>query len=308
MILVIALGYLTAHFHVIRTDGAKDLSSLAFFVLSPALLFRTMGQVRLTELDFRPVAAYFVGVLLLFLATLVVQGMNRRAAVLALSCTFSNTVMMGIPLVSLAYGHGGLVILLTLVSVHAVVLLTFSTVALELAVAHEQGCQAARTQGTRRASSVAMVMMAARSAVLHPVPLPIIAGLLFAQTGMVLPAVLDLPLQWLGSAFSPLALLLVGASLAGHHVRHHWRTAMGLALAKNCVLPVLVAVIAGLLNVDGLQRATMVIAASLPIGANVFLFSQRYGVAQSEVTAAVAVSTVLGLLTVSSAIWLFPVQ
>lgn len=141
-----------------------------------------------------------------------------------------------------------------------------------------------------------------------PSALPIIAGLLFAQTGTVLPSVLDLPLQWLGSAFSPLALLLVGASLAGHHVRHHWRTAMGLALAKNWVLPVLVAVIAGLLNVDGLQRATMVIAASLPIGANVFLFSQRYGVAQSEVTAAVAVSTVLGLLTVSSAIWLFPVQ
>lgn len=306
MALLIATGYVAAHGKVIRAEGIKDLSNLAFLVLSPALLFRTMGQVPLAQLDFRPVVAYFAGVMLLFLATLAVQGLNRRAAVLALACTFSNTVMMGIPLVSLAYGQAGLVVLLTLVSVHAVVLLTFSTVALELAVAREQGCHGASPHAHGWAASLRVVVMAARSAILHPVPLPIIVGLLFAQTGMVLPEVLDKPLLWLGSSFSPLALLLVGASLAGHAARQHWHTAMGLVLAKNCVLPVLVAAIASWLQVDGLHRTTMVVAASLPIGANVFLFSQRYGVAKSEVTAAVALSTGLGLLTVSAAMWWFP--
>jgi predicted permease len=37
----------------------------------------------------------------------------------------------------------------------------------------------------------------------------------------------------------------------------------------------------------------------LPIGANVFLFSQRYEVAEELVTASVAVSTGLGLVSVS---------
>ena len=41
------------------------------------------------------------------------------------------------------------------------------------------------------------------------------------------------------------------------------------------------------------------VAASLPIGANVFLFSQRYKVAEELVTASVAVSTALALVTVS---------
>jgi hypothetical protein len=41
----------------------------------------------------------------------------------------------------------------------------------------------------------------------------------------------------------------------------------------------------------------MIVAASLPVGANVFLFAQRYEVAQDEVTASVAVSTVLALVT-----------
>ena len=39
-------------------------------------------------------------------------------------------------------------------------------------------------------------------------------------------------------------------------------------------------------------------AASLPVGANVFLFTQRYGVLQQEVSASIAVSTALALLTV----------
>jgi hypothetical protein len=43
----------------------------------------------------------------------------------------------------------------------------------------------------------------------------------------------------------------------------------------------------------------MIVAASLPIGANVFMFSQRYGVAEDLITASVAVSTAMGLLTIS---------
>ena len=45
--------------------------------------------------------------------------------------------------------------------------------------------------------------------------------------------------------------------------------------------------------------AATIIAASLSIGANVFMFSQRYEAAEELITAGVAVSTALALLTVS---------
>lgn len=54
-----------------------------------------------------------------------------------------------------------------------------------------------------------------------------------------------------------------------------------------------------LLGVQGMARTVIVVAAALPIGANVFLFSQRYRVAEAQVTAAVGVSTLLALATVS---------
>jgi predicted permease len=46
----------------------------------------------------------------------------------------------------------------------------------------------------------------------------------------------------------------------------------------------------------------LVVAAGVPVGANVFLFAQRYRVAQDEVTAATAVSTALAVLTLS--VWM----
>ena len=116
----------------------KDLSNLVFLLLTPALLFRTMSKVQVQQLDFRPVAAYFLAVIVIFAGTLLVCGFNRRAAVLALSTTFGNTVMIGTPLVSLAWGEAGLVTLFTLYTVHTMVLLTSATLVLELAVMREE--------------------------------------------------------------------------------------------------------------------------------------------------------------------------
>jgi malonate transporter and related proteins len=60
-------------------------------------------------------------------------------------------------------------------------------------------------------------------------------------------------------------------------------------------------VLAGwLLGLSGLPLAVMVVVSSLPIGANVFLFSQRYQVAEDLVTASVGLSTLLALATVAA--------
>ena len=308
VVLLIAIGFIAGRAGWIRAAGTKDLANLVFLVLTPVLLFRTMSQVRIEQLDFRPVLAYFVGAFVLFGLTLLVQGFNRRGAVLALAATFSNTVMIGIPLVSLMYGPEGLVTLLTLISVHALVLLTSAVVVLELAVAREQSLVpgASPDRAAMRRRSVSTVLTALRNAVLHPVPLPILCGLLFAQTSLHIPLVVDRPLELLGNAFGPLALLLVGATLAQSAMGRHWRQALALTGVKNLLHPLAVAVLCRLLGVGGVPMAAMVLVAALPIGANVFMFSQRYEVAEDLVTASVLVSTVLALPTLALVVVVLP--
>ena len=303
VILLVAIGFIAARARLVGAAGIKDLSNLVFMVLTPALLFRTMSAVHIERLDFAPIAAYFAAAYIVFFGVLVLRGFSRESAVLALAATFSNTVMIGIPLVGLAFGEAGMVILLTLVSVHALVLLTSATIVLELAVARE----AARGSATGGPGALRTVAMAARNAIIHPVPLPIIAGLLYATSGWALPPEVDKVLGWLGAAFGPLALLLVGMTLASTSVRRNWKGALVLALAKNAVMPMLVAAFCYLLSVQGLPMMVMVMAASMPIGANVFMFSQRYAVGEEVVTAAVGLSSLLSMLSLSMVMaWVVP--
>ena len=295
VVLLIAAGYLAGWRNWIGGPAVKELSNLIFLLLAPALLFRSMSTVHVEQLSLKPVAAYFLAAALIYAATLAVRGFNRTAAVLALSNTYSNTVMIGIPLIGLAYGPPGMVVVLTLVSLHSLILLTSATIVLELASAREDA--AAGLPGQRHIA--ATVGKALRNAIIHPVVLPVIAGLLFAQTGWTVPEVVDKPIALLGAAFSPVALVLVGITLAMTPVGIHLRGATVQALVKNIVHPLGVLAIGWLLGMRGLPLAVMVVAASLPIGANVFMFAQRYHVAEELVTASVVVSTVLALVTVS---------
>jgi len=297
VVLLVATGVVAGKAGWIRTEATKDLSNLVFMVLTPALLFRTMSTVHVEQLNFKPVAMYFVAAGILYAGVFVLQGANIRAAVLALAATFGNTVMIGIPLIGLAYGQAGLVTLFTLISVHSLILLTLTTVVLETVRARDERAQGQSAQAPRHA--VMTVLAAMKNGVIHPVPLPIILGLAFAQTGLLIPEVVDRPLQLLGSAFGPVALVLVGVTLTQVHIGPHLRDSLIFSALKNLLLPALVATLGWLAGFDGVALSVMTVAASLPVGANVFMFAQRYQVAQDLVTASMTVSTVLGLLTIS---------
>jgi predicted permease len=293
--LLIALGVLAGRLNWIRESAVRDLSNLVFFLLIPALLFRTMSAVHVEALDLRPLAAYFPAALLLLFVMIAWRGFNRASIVMALGGVFSNLVMIGITLVELAYGKGALVTLLTLVSVHALILLTVGSVLLELAVARE-----AREGGGRVPHVLETAWTAFKGALIHPIPLPILSGLLFAQTGWQLPVVLDRPLQLLGSAFGPMALVLVGVTLARTPLSGHLRQALWITWSKNLLMPLMVGFSAWAWGITGLPLTVMVVAAALPMGANMFLFAQRYEVAQGLTTAAMGLSTLLGLFTLSA--------
>ena len=295
VVLLIGIGFAAGRLKLIRGEAVRDLSNLVFLVLVQALLFRTMATADLARLDLRSVALYYIVAGAMFFALLLIRGLTSRSAVLALAAIFSNTLMIGVPLVQLAYGQAGLVHLFTLISMHALILLTLATVVLELLVAREQ---AAAGQGPRR-HIAATVAQAVKNAILHPVPLPIIAGFLYSLTGWGLHPVVERPLKLLGDAFGPVALVLVGVTLAQTAIGLHLRGALAISVLKTILHPLLMWGAGRALGLTGLPLAVMVVAAALPVGANVFLFSQRYKEAEDLVTASVAVSTLMAVGTVS---------
>lgn len=301
VVLLIFIGFVAGKAKLVRGESVRDLSNLVFLVLTQALLFRTMSSVHIEQLDFKPVLQYFLVAGSLFVAMLWVYGRNSRAAVLALASIFSNTLMIGVPLIGLAYGQEGQVLLFTLISLHALVLLSAATLVLELQVAHEQAANAGQRRPLWRT-----VASAIRNAIIHPVPLPILVGLVYAQTGWGLHPVVDRPLALLGQAFGPVALVLVGITLAHTPIGRQWGLALRLAWVKTVLHPMLMLAAGWLLGLRGLHLAVMTVAAALPIGANVFLFSQRYRKEEDAVTAGVAVSTAMALVSVTGVMAALP--
>lgn len=294
VVLLILVGFVAGKAKLVRGESVRDLSNLVFLVLTPALLFRSMSRVHVEELDFKPVAQYFLVAGFLFVAMLWAYGRNSRASVLALASIFSNTLMIGVPLIGLAYGQEGQVLLFTLISVHALVLLSVATLVLELQVAQEQAVLLGQRRAVWRTVASAM-----GHAVIHPVPLPILVGLLYAQTGWGLHPIIERPLALLGSAFGPVALVLVGVTLALTSLGQQLSLALRVSLVKTVVHPVLMGSVGYWLGLRGLHLTVMTVAAALPVGANVFLFSQRYRKEEDAVTAAVAVSTVTAIVSIS---------
>ncbi|WP_428852260.1 AEC family transporter [Imbroritus primus] len=294
VILLIALGWTVARVNWVSKASLKDFTNLLFLVLLPALLFRTMARVKLAELDFAPIGIYFLSVGIVFGVTMLRFGFNTLSAARGLAHIFSNTVLIGVPLIGLAFGEQGLVALFTLVSVHSLVILTTVTLIFELAIAREQ-----RAAGIgAHHSLLRTVLVAVRKSILHPVPLPILIGLLYGQLGLPLPEVVDISLKMLGAAMGPLALLLVGATLAYTPMGSMWKPALRIALCKVVVHPLVFLACAWALGQRGPAINIMQLLAALPVGANVFLFTQRYKVAEDEVSTSIAISTAMALVTV----------
>ena len=110
----------------------------------------------------------------------------------------------------------------------------------------------------------------------------------------------------LGTAFGPVALVLVGITLAHAQVGQQWVAALKISLVKTVVHPLIMVTMGWWLGMRGLHLSVMVVAAALPVGANVFLFSQRYQKEEDVVTASVAMSSAMALISVSVVMALLP--
>jgi predicted permease len=275
-------------------DPARVLGNAAFYIFVPALLFRTTARLDFAAMPWRTVIAFFVPVLLLLLGVYLWQRRHAAAGAIpvaapsarAISASFGNSVQLGIPLAAALFGEAGLGIHIALVSLHALVLLSVLTTLAELDLAR------ARARHEDPARFGATLRQTVRNTIIHPVVLPVLAGMAWNATGRPIPAVLDETLQVLGSGVVPLCLVLIGISLAYYGVAGHVRGAVVQSVLKLLVLPALVLGVAHWgFGLVGLPLAVVVTMASLPVGSNALIFSQRYEAMEGEATAAIVFST-----------------
>lgn len=312
---IVALGWVVGRLRWLGraggdNDPARVLGFAAFYIFVPALLFRTTARIDFAALPWGTLVAFFLPVVGLLLGVYLWQRRWNRTgrlpaaapSVRAISASFGNTVQIGIPMSAALFGEEGLAIHIAIVSLHSLVLLSTLTALAESDLARAR----ARSDGGA-AGLLPTLAATLRNTIIHPVVLPVLAGLLWNLAGLPLPALADNVLATLSTGVVPVCLVVIGMSLAYQGVGRAAKGAVVLTGVKLLFMPALVLAVAHWgFGLSGLPLAVTVTAAALPIGSNALLFSQRYDTLEPEISAAIMLSTLC--FGITAPLWLLALR
>lgn len=292
---LIAVGFVAAKLRYLTQGGARFVSELGYKVVMPALLFRAMlavGEIPVSPLWL--VAAYASAVFAAWLlatlaALLILQRSAADGAAIAMGVCFSNGVMMGFPIILAAFGPDAATPMAFLATCETLFLWLAGTLHMELA-----------RRGVRSLSfrAVGGVLL---EVVTNPLILAMAAGLACRFGGLPVPEAAGKFIGILAQAAVPVSLLGLGMSLAGYEIKGQVPTITAIIILKMLVYPVIAFLLATqVFALPALWAGTLVTYVSMPVGANAFLFAARYDTAVASVSASVAISTALAIITVSA--------
>jgi hypothetical protein len=271
---IVGVGWLLAHWRVLDDSAQVNLSRLAFYAASPALLLTVMQRTPLDAVLSRNLLTSLssfivVAALYLVLARFRWPGESMGSRLVgSLSAGYVNAGNLGIPIALYVLGDIAWVAPTLLMQ-----LLIITPVYMALFDSDARGERPTLLRSVRRMFS-------------NPITIGAIGGLLIAVLDLDLPRVVSDPIELLGNMAVPSMLVAFGISLrrgprpaAGASAPHVW-TIVGL---KVLAMPAIALGIGLALGLRGQPLFAVVVTAALPTAQNIFTYAVKY---RREVTLA----------------------
>jgi predicted permease len=295
--MIIGLGYLAVRFRFYPAEGVRGLVAFVNNFATPCLLFQAMLTSDFgSAFNFHIIVPFYIGALFSLFAGSIVAARffkNRPGESVAsgFSAMFTNTVLMGIPIVQRAYGDAALPVVFSIIAFHAPMLITIGMLVMELV----------RRDGAPiyKALGVAAIRIV-QNPLLWGVGLGLVANLLDLE----LPEPATAFLTMMAAAVLPAALFGLGGALNEYRLAENWPQAMAMATFKLMIHPAIAWIImVPVLKVDHDLARYGVLLAAMPTGINAYVFATYYNRAVNVATNTILITTVASVLTVS--VWLY---
>jgi len=297
---LLMIGYITVMLGWFDQTAIRGLTRFVFDFAVPMLLLHTVSTAKLPEdIPWNFLASYYLGTMLvlfsgLIIARLIYKITFSEQVVSAFSCSFSNTVLLGIPLVLLTFGDQGALPLFIIIGTHGFIMFPLFTIMMEIGK-------------IGKAPLKTLIAKTSYGLITNPLVIGLLGGLGCNLLGITLWKPLDEIAKLLGNAVTPGALFALGATLAGFRKKIQWKELPLVVFMKIFIHPLLVWMLAvivfGLTDVIWIQ--VLVILAALPTGVNPFLFASRYSAGQLLSSGAVFISTFISIFTLSALLSVF---
>jgi len=293
---IIIIGYLAVKFAVVPKSSSEALSSFVVNFAVPALLFQAISQRPVAEIFNRDyLVAYGAGSLLAFATLYAISlKLNRRSyshsAIFAMGGSFSNSLMIGFPIVVQLYGSAAMLPLALTLMVENFIIFPITLI---IAEAGEQSAQ----------GKMKILATALGRIVRNPIVAAIFLGVVFSYSGAELPQVAIKVIDMFSATVSGVALFAIGSMLVGINARSAAADVALVLPIKLVVHPLMVLLVLSLFpHLDPQLKATAVILACMPMVGVYPVVAQRYGLGQT--CAAVLVpTTICSFITINIAIW-----
>jgi predicted permease len=289
LFILVLLGYGLTRWAGWPKPVSDALTRFVFAVAIPALLFRLMSDFsRLPPVDPRLLIAYFGSCFIVFvigrlIASRIFRMDGESQSVFALGGIFANVVLLGVPLAKITLGEASIPVVSLVVVFNSLTLWTLATVSVEWA--------------RHRKMSWSGYVQAAKAVVTNPVVASILIGTAWGMTAIPLPPVVDGTLELISQAAVPLSLIALGMGLAEYPIGEGWRVSTSMCALKLILQPAIVYLLARWLALPMLETQAVVMLASLPVGANVYLMSRQFNALGGPVAASLVISTALSAVT-----------
>lgn len=294
--LVIGAGYAATRSGFFSAAAVDGLMVFTQSFAIPCLLFTALVDLDLGQV-FNPalLTSFYAGALACFAlgvlgARLIFRRRPGEAVAVGFSALFSNSVLLGLPIMQHAYGAGALAPSFAIISIHAPFCYFVGITVMEFARADGRG-----VLGTLRAVFRAMF----RSGLMVGLALGFIVNL----SGLGLPGPVRSALDMMSDAALPAALFGLGGVMTRYAIHANLGESLMIAVLSLGLHPAIAYTLSHF--VFGLPpefvRAAVVTAAMAP-GVNTYVFASLYNRAQAQAASSIVLCT--GLLVVTAAFWL----
>lgn len=289
---LIFTGMIAGRTRLMPGETIAGLNTFVFYFALPALLItsiadapvRDLGEPALFFAWLIPGGALFAGTF--GLMGLLFGGDAATRAVQALTASFANVGFVGLPLVIAALGTDATPSAAVVIVVDTAIMIGVATAVIEVA----QGGSGNLPHAVRTAAmGVARNPLIGASAV----------GVALSAASVSVPAPVFSYLELLGASAGPAALFALGATLARQRLGSQAKETGVLVVLKLVAHPLLVWGATSALDVGSTAQKALIIMASLPVAANVYVLAQRYRVNISGASSAILVTTVIAVASVS---------
>ena len=296
---LIALGFVVARVAPRPMEGMAWLNTFIVYVALPALFFKLLSQTPVEELtNGRYIGAATLATILVFAivflpALMIARGRTGEPTIQALAAAYGNIGYMGPGIALLALGPRA--------AVPVALIFTFENI-FHFTVAPLM--MALRGEGQRRWAK--LIGGVAWKIISHPFILATIAGVASAVIGWQPPLALSRMIDSLAGAAAPCALFAMGVTLALRPVGRFPPELVAIVPVKLVVHPLIAwALLTWAGPFDPVWVQAAVLLAALPTATNVYVIAQQYDVWVNRASAAVLVTTLVSIVTVTALLYGF---